>query len=167
MKFDAKYLRVQRKKQLKQQLNEIVNKHYNFITSAIEINKRDQEYIYTLDFLPGYKEYNYNIKGKVCRTLVAKLKKEKYQVTCIEPNKIKIEWYTTDRKALEEYINCLMNTIYNNIKESIKQDENKIEFIIPVNIIYPPDKVLPYLQQFLQQRNFKVYVCQYKLLIEW
>jgi hypothetical protein len=157
MSFHARSFRKELNKQLKKQLIYIINYHVDKIESLVKTYQRDKMYIYTVhSYVPGYKEYNPNVNGKVYKSIVNRLKQQRYKITELYPNKIKIEWNLTNKKALKEYISSLVMNIYTLIQTATKNNLSCIEYIVPFHIRYPPHKVATSITEHLKKRNFKV-----------
>ena len=168
MKFDAKDLRKQHHKKLRETLEFIVNKHLTRIRGYIQVYKDRETYIYTVDnVIHGYKSYNPNTNGQVYKHIVKKLEKEGYQISCIEPNHIHISWKNKNEEAFQRYLSSLLVNIFKCIQQRVKLESTELNYTIPLNVSYPIDRVCSDIITVLQKKNFKVFRRKFTLLIKW
>lgn len=169
MSFNAKSFRKELNKQLKKQLNHIIEYHTDKIESSIKTYERDKMYLYIVEpYVPGYKEYNPNINGKVYKSIVHRLHQKGYtKIKQIPPNKIQVEWEVTNKRVLKKYISSLIMNIYTMVQDATKQNLSSIEYVIPFHIRYPPHKVTTHIKEHLEKRRFKITQRDNLLFISW
>lgn len=168
MKFDAKHLRKEYHKQLRQDLMVIVNIHLKRIHNYIKLYKSDEMYTYTVDsYISGYKSYNPNTNGQVYKHIIKEIQKEGYKIKKIEPNKILISWKHKHDEAYQKYIASLLINIFKCVKHATMNKETDISYTIPINVIYQMDKMCADITDVLVKKNFKVYQRDTTLLIKW
>ena len=165
MDFDALKIRKMQNNEEKRELGRIVKYHYDKINSLISFHKKDKFILYAVeDFIPGFRNYN---KKMVTDHIIKQLGRENYGVERFGDFIIKISWRLSNKDQLKKHVSNLLHSIYERIKDSIKDDQHHLIYEIPINFRYPQEKVKKLLVRVLKVKKFNIIEHTNSLDISW
>lgn len=152
--MDALSVRRTQQNREKKDLHNIVKVHYKNVNELISSYKKEKNITYVVgNFIPGFKEYNSTL---VTERLMKILKKERYGIHRLADNMLIISWRLSDKENMKLYIKKLLINIYKLINDRMKNNYSHLEYAIPFDFMFPPNKTKELVTKVLKTKKFNV-----------
>jgi len=163
--FDASKVRKIQKDTEKKDLKDIVEYHYKKVCSLVQFHKKDKRLFYMVNsFIPGFRNYN---PTPVTDKLIVRLKKDLYGVKRFSDMTFEVSWRLSNKDQMKKYVRKLVTSVYEHIKECIKDGHYSLTYNVPINFRYPPDKTKELLVGVLRSKKFTVVESGNVISITW